>query len=168
MKTVVATMPSPLGEITIVGSDAGLHAVALPGWSAPMPADAEEGDHPVLTATMGQLRAYFEGHQFAFVLPLAPRGTERQKAVWRAVSQITPGQTTTYGELAEQLGDANLARSVGTAIGRNPLAIVVPCHRVVGSDGSLKGYAGGLDAKSWLLDHERGQTSWPASRLSFG
>jgi methylated-DNA-[protein]-cysteine S-methyltransferase len=103
----------------------------------------------------GQLDEYFAGERSEFDLPLAPRGTPWQEAVWRALLEIPYGETITYTELAARAGRAGAARAAGAANGRNPIAIVIPCHRVVGTDGTLTGYAGGLDAKAWLLAHER-------------
>jgi methylated-DNA-[protein]-cysteine S-methyltransferase len=128
-----------------------------------VPADVEEWrpdtDHPLFVALRSQLAAYFAGQLRVFDLPLAPRGTPFQLAVWTLLRAIPPGETTTYGTLAGQLvlaGRNTSARAVGGAVGRNPLAIVIPCHRVVGSSGSLTGYAGGLERKVALLALEKG------------
>lgn len=102
-----------------------------------------------------QLTAYFAGELIEFDLPLAPQGTEFQKQVWLALRRIPFGATTTYGEIARALGDAGAVRAVGAANGRNPLPIIVPCHRVIGANGSLTGFGGGLPVKRWLLDHEQ-------------
>ena len=101
-----------------------------------------------------QLRAYFAGELSQFVLELAPRGTPFQQRVWEALRLIPYGSTTTYGKLAEALGDPRATRAVGLANGRNPISIVIPCHRVIGADGSLTGYGGGMPRKQWLLAHE--------------
>jgi len=103
---------------------------------------------------MAQLEAYFEGVLTAFALPLVPAGSPFQRQVWRALERIPYGATRTYGEVARTLGRPAAARAVGGAIGRNPISVVVPCHRVIGSDGSLTGFGGGLHVKSWLLAHE--------------
>ena len=102
-----------------------------------------------------QLTAYFAGELDTFDLPLAPRGTPFQRTVWAALQEIPYGETTSYGELAEQIGRPNAARAVGLANGKNPIGIIVPCHRVVGSGGDLTGYGGGLARKQYLLDFER-------------
>jgi methylated-DNA-[protein]-cysteine S-methyltransferase len=105
-------------------------------------------------AAADQLDAYFDGELTRFDLPLAPRGSEFQQRVWAALQEIPYGQTESYGELAERIGSPGGARAVGLANGKNPISIVIPCHRVVGSDGSLTGYGGGLDRKRQLLDLE--------------
>jgi methylated-DNA-[protein]-cysteine S-methyltransferase len=101
-----------------------------------------------------QLDAYFAGELVAFDVPLAVHGTEFQKRVWDQLVQIPYGETISYSELARRLGDLKLVRAVGLANGRNPISIIVPCHRVIGADGSLVGYGGGLERKQWLLEHE--------------
>lgn len=102
-----------------------------------------------------QLNAFFEGGLTVFDLPLRPSGTEFQHRVWNQLHKIPYGETISYGTLAKQLGDPNLVRAVGAANGKNPIAIIAPCHRVIGSNGNLIGYAGGLERKSWLLSHEK-------------
>jgi methylated-DNA-[protein]-cysteine S-methyltransferase len=111
---------------------------------------------PVLTRAAEQLAEYFAGERRDFDLPLAPRGTSFQVAVWRALEQIPFGATCSYGELARVVGRPSASRAVGAANGQNPLAIILPCHRVIGANGDLTGYGGGLPLKRWLLDHERG------------
>jgi methylated-DNA-[protein]-cysteine S-methyltransferase len=122
-------------------------AAVGPGW-------AEDAGDPVLGAAAAQLAGYFAGERRAFELPLAPVGTPFQREVWRRIWGVGYGRTSTYGELATALGRPAAARAVGAATGRNPLAILVPCHRVVGRDGSLTGYAGGLERKRALLGLE--------------
>ncbi|MHC1702439.1 MAG: methylated-DNA--[protein]-cysteine S-methyltransferase [Tenuifilaceae bacterium] len=102
-----------------------------------------------------QLNEYFEGKRKLFDLPIMPSGTEFQRTVWDKVSEIPYGETTSYGLISKLLGDPKLSRAVGTANGANPIPIIIPCHRVIGNDGSLTGYAGGLDRKKWLLNHEQ-------------
>jgi methylated-DNA-[protein]-cysteine S-methyltransferase len=114
---------------------------------------AEAGDGP-FEAAREQLDAYFAGELDTFDLPLAPHGTPFQLRVWEELTRIPYGETISYKELALRLGDIKLVRAVGLANGRNPLSIVIPCHRVIGADGTLVGYGGGLDRKRWLLDHE--------------
>lgn len=104
-----------------------------------------------------QLAEYFAGHRMQFDLPLAPAGTEFQRSVWQGLCRIPYGQTQSYGQLAASLGKVKAMRAVGSANGRNPIAIIVPCHRVIGADGRLTGYAGGLTRKVWLLQHEQQQ-----------
>ena len=152
------TLSSPLGPLVLGARDGALTAVHLP--TAPgLPAvDAAEAtdaaDAAVLARAAAQLAAYFAGALQVFDLPLAPVGTAFQQAVWRALVAIPCGHTTSYGDLARALGRPSASRAVGAANGANPLAIVVPCHRVVGASGALTGYAGGMDAKRWLLAHE--------------
>ena len=109
-------------------------------------------------AAARQIEEYFAGTRTIFDLVVAPEGTEFERRVWRELVQIPFGATDTYGEIARRLGEPDAARAVGVANARNPIAIIVPCHRVIGSDGDLTGYAGGLDRKKWLLDMESGQT----------
>jgi len=155
------TYASPLGPLTLVASEAGLRAVlwngddpARAGLARPLP-DRETGASPVLAETARQLDAYFAGSLTSFDLPLDLHGTPFQQQAWLALADIPYGETTTYAEQAARLGRPSAFRAVGAANGRNPLSIVLPCHRVIGSDGSLTGFAGGLDAKRWLLAHER-------------
>jgi methylated-DNA-[protein]-cysteine S-methyltransferase len=115
--------------------------------------DGSGGDGP-FDAAREQLDAYFAGELETFDLPLAPHGTEFQMRVWDELSRIPYAETISYKELALRLGDLKLVRAVGLANGRNPLSIVIPCHRVIGADGTLVGYGGGLERKRWLLDHE--------------
>ncbi len=120
-------------------------------------------DHPLLDAVAGQLGAYFAGECLTFDIPLAPLGSPWQLAVWEGLRAIPPGETRSYAQLAGSLGRPTASRAVGHANGRNPIAIVVPCHRVIRADGSLCGYAGGPWRKRWLLDHERAHLGGPSS-----
>jgi methylated-DNA-[protein]-cysteine S-methyltransferase len=154
------TVPSPVGPLTIVAAEGkitGLYMDAqrhAPGQeSFGLPGDLTE--EPFATAA-GQLRAYFACDLTEFDLPLSPAGTEFQRRVWAGLRAIPYGQTVSYGELARRLGNPSASRAVGLANGRNPIAIVVPCHRVIGSDGSMTGYGGGLDRKRFLLALEQG------------
>jgi methylated-DNA-[protein]-cysteine S-methyltransferase len=154
-----AVMDTPIGPIRIVASDDGVRAILLSGEDAgrvPMSVPSPDADHPVVVATIAQLTEYFDGEREEFDLPLDPIGTDFQQSAWKALRTIPYGTTVSYGEQAARMGDRRKARAVGAANGRNPISIVVPCHRVVGSNGSLTGYAGGIDTKAWLLDHERG------------
>lgn len=149
---------SPIGPLALVAADGALVGVYLDGHHHRVPAGAhpDDGD-PVLGEAATQLDAYFAGRLERFDLPLRPVGTEFQRTVWAALCAIPYGTTTTYGVLAERIGRPRAVRAVGLANGRNPLAVVVPCHRVIGADGRLTGYAGGLDRKRALLDLETGQ-----------
>jgi len=149
---------TPLGTLRITATAAGLTGIAFEGDRyAPARTDAWIRDpaFPPLRAAAAQLGPYFAGRGARFELPLAPGGTPFQRAVWAAISTVPAGETISYAELARRAGCPGSARAVGAATGRNPLAIVVPCHRIVGSDGSLTGYAGGLERKRALLAHER-------------
>lgn len=148
------TMPSPVGELTLVASDQGLAAVL---WQDDDPdrvrleAREERPDHPVLREAERQLGEYFAGERQAFELPLHFHGTDFQKRVWAQLLLIPFGETRSYGEIARALGQPSASRAVGAANGKNPISIVAPCHRVIGTNGALTGFAGGLAAKQKLL-----------------
>ena len=125
-------------------------AVVALDWVRPQ----HDDHHPVLDAALAQLSEYFAGQRFEFDLPLRPRGTPFQQRVWQGLCQIPYGATWSYGKLAAAVGNANGSRAVGAANGRNPISIIVPCHRVIGANGRMVGYGGGLAAKRWLLEHE--------------
>ncbi len=150
---------SPVGLLTAVANDAGLAAVYMAEHKR-RPAQETLGervaasDCEVLAATVAQLGEYFDGSRTSFSIPLAPVGNPFQHRVWAALREIPYGELRSYGDLAAMLGDRNLAQAVGSANGRNPISIIVPCHRVVGADGSLVGYAGGLPRKQFLLELE--------------
>ncbi len=146
---------SPVGELTLVASDTGLQAVWWPDDARALALGNRDDDHPVLRSTVEQLDEYFAGGRRQFDLPLDPAGTAFQQKVWEVLRGIPYGETITYGEQALRLGDVRKARAVGAANGRNPISIIVPCHRVVGATGALTGFAGGVDTKRWLLDFER-------------
>ncbi len=151
-----ALFQSPVGQLTLVASDAGLRAIL---WPTEKPGrvklpDINRGDHPVLHATATQLTEYFAGNRQKFDLPLDLHGTPFQIKAWRSLADIPYGTTASYAEQADRLGAPKAVRAVGSANGRNPISIVLPCHRVVASNGSLAGFAGGLDAKGWLLEFE--------------
>lgn len=158
-------LPSPVGALTLVASDAGLRAVLWEEDAAgrvPLPDTVLFDAHPVLARAAAQLGEYFAGARTAFDLPLDPVGTAFQKSVWAALRTIPHGETRSYAAIAAQIGRPGAARAVGAANGRNPLSIIAPCHRVIGANGSLTGFAGGLAAKRLLLDLERGQASLAA------
>lgn len=153
------TVDSPVGPLTIVAEDGTISALYMDAQRhAPGPESfgppADPGDEP-FAAAAAQLRAYFAGQLTEFDLPLSPAGTSFQHRVWDGLRAIPYGQTVSYGELARRLGSPAASRAVGLANGRNPIAIVVPCHRVIGADGSMTGYGGGLDRKRFLLALER-------------
>ena len=149
-------MATPIGELTLVATDAGLREVLFAGEEPPVQA-AEAPADPVLAAAADQLRAWFAGERTAFDLPLdLAAATAFQRRAWLALAEIPYATTRSYGEQARVLGAPRAARAVGAANGRNPLPIVLPCHRVIGADGSLTGFGGGLHVKQALLDHEAG------------
>jgi len=152
------TIPSPVGALTLVADVDALVAILWENDSparVPLPATVEAPDHPVLVATGQQLGEYFAGQRRAFDLPLRFRGTEFQRAVWAALLTIPFGETWSYGAIARSLGRPGASRAVGAANGRNPISIVAPCHRVIGANGALTGFAGGLAAKQALLALEQ-------------
>jgi methylated-DNA-[protein]-cysteine S-methyltransferase len=155
---VTGSVDSPVGTLTVLASAAGLRAILwpneVPGLRVSWPESTLDAHHPVIDATRTQLAEYFAGTRRGFSLPLDLHGTPFQVKAWRALTTIPYGTTTTYRDQARRLGDARWARAVGAANGRNPVSIVLPCHRVVGSTGALTGFAGGLAAKRALLDHE--------------
>jgi methylated-DNA-[protein]-cysteine S-methyltransferase len=147
------TLASPVGEILLTAEDDGLTGLFLAAEQrAPEPGSAEGG--PFLEDVRDQLEGYFAGGRRAFDISLAPAGTAWQRRVWDELGRIPFGETITYAELARRAANPMAIRAAGAANGQNPISIVIPCHRVVGSDGRLTGYSGGLDAKRWLLDHE--------------
>lgn len=155
------TNQSPIGQLTLVAGERGLAAIL---WENDAPGRvrlgplAETADHPVLLETERQLNEYFAGKRREFSLPFDVAGTAFQKEVWLALSTIPFGETRTYAEIAAQIGRPRAVRAVGAANGKNPLSLVVPCHRVIGSNGKLTGFAGGLKTKEWLLRFETGNS----------
>lgn len=154
---LVHVLPSPVGPLRLVARADALVAVLWPEdddrvrlVSEPVP-----GSNPLLERAARQLDDYFAGSRRSFDLPLDPNGTDFQKQAWSALCEIPYGETSTYAKQAAAIGRPRAVRAIGSANGRNPLSIIVPCHRVVGADGKLTGFAGGLDTKRWLLDHER-------------
>jgi methylated-DNA-[protein]-cysteine S-methyltransferase len=156
MTTFHTQIDSPVGPLLLAASDAGLHVIEFhaPRHVTPRGAGWKAGDHPVLRRAAAQLREYFERERQAFDLPLAPDGTVFQRHVWQTLASIPYGETISYGELARRVGRPTASRAVGAANGRNPLPIVLPCHRVIGANGSLTGFGGGLPTKRFLLDLE--------------
>jgi methylated-DNA-[protein]-cysteine S-methyltransferase len=153
-----AVVASPVGPLTLVASDVGLRAVLWPDddpMRVRLAVSSDDPAHPVVAAAAAQLEEYFDGTRADFDVALDPIGTPFQLSAWDALRTIAYATTSSYGEQAEQMGDRRKARAVGAANGRNPISIIVPCHRVVGVDGALTGFAGGLDTKAWLLAHER-------------
>ena len=152
---------TPVGKLKLAASDQGLVAIL---WEndrphrVPLSELVENPQHPILVETERQLAEYFAGKRQDFDISLDMRGTPFQKNVWEALLAIPFGETRSYGQFARQLGNPNATRAVGAANGRNPISIIVPCHRVIGSSGSLTGFAGGLDTKSRLLDLENPNT----------
>lgn len=155
-RTRHAVVRSALGELLLTGTGDSLTGVYFEGHRHPSAPQhlgprVEVGDDPLLLRAATQLGEYLAGARTVFDLPLAARGEPFQQRVWHRLRQIGYGQRATYGAIAEELGGRDLARAVGAAVGRNPISIIVPCHRVVGRNGSLTGYAGGLDRKARLL-----------------
>ncbi len=158
MTYACTTYSSPVGQLKLVASGAGLAAIL---WEnnredrVKLGTMTEQPGHPVLAETMRQLDQYFASERTQFDLPLDFRGTDFQKSVWAALLTIPAGETRSYAEIAAQIGRPTATRAVGAANGRNPISIVAPCHRVIGSDGSLTGFAGGLEGKKFLLALEQ-------------
>jgi methylated-DNA-[protein]-cysteine S-methyltransferase len=154
MTLTSTTLETPVGTLRLVASEAGLCEVCFEG--EPTSADAVDGDSPVLAEAERQLREYFAGTRTTFTVPLDLVGTEFQLDAWRGLATIPYGETVSYAEQARRLGRPRAVRAIGAANGRNPVPIVLPCHRVIGSGGSLTGFGGGLHVKRALLDHEAG------------
>lgn len=144
-------MDSPIGHLEIHASDAGLMAIHF---SRAKKTLAKKTTHPVLRHCQKQLGEYFSGKRIHFDLPLELHGTDFQKKVWRELAKIPWGTTISYAELARRIGNPKACRAVGQANNKNPLPIIIPCHRVIGKNGDLVGFAGRLDIKEWLLAHE--------------
>lgn len=150
MKEVV--IDSPLGRLKLTAGPEALLKVSFTNESITDKSNSIKND--ILDQTVRQLEEYFAGERTTFDLPLSPAGTEFQQKVWKILRDIPFGQTTTYGSISEKLGDCNAVRAVGTANGQNPIPIIIPCHRVLGSGQKMTGYSGGIDRKRWLLKHE--------------
>ncbi len=161
-------LETPVGTLTpYVSSEGGSEQLVAILWNGEpahryLEGAVTAGDNAggVLRSVIEELRAYFDGDLQHFSVPIAPKGTDFQRAAWDALTKIPYGETSTYGRQAERVGKPTAVRAIGAANGRNPIPIVVPCHRVIGSNGSLTGFAGGLQNKLWLLEHEQ--------RVAFG
>jgi methylated-DNA-[protein]-cysteine S-methyltransferase len=161
-RTLETLMETPIGALRLLAEDDALVGIDFVGRAAkassragPVEVALYAGDHPVLAQARRQLAEYFAGERTAFELPLRARGTDFQERVWATLAGIPYGQTRSYREIAVEIGRPGAVRAVGAANGRNPIPIVIPCHRVIGADGSLTGYGGGMAIKTWLLRHER-------------
>lgn len=150
--------PSPVGELTIASDGENIVGLWLEGqkyFAVTLNGEVTEKELPVFDEARRWLDIYFSGREPQFMLPLAPRGSEFRRTVWAQLLKIPYGETATYGDIAKRLGGKSSARAVGGAVGHNPISIIIPCHRVVGANGSLTGYAGGVDKKKQLLRLEK-------------
>lgn len=158
--THYATTGSPIGELLVLGDGSAVHSVLMNGDGE---FDARKStltrDQTAYADALAQLAEYFAGERSSFELDLQPAGTEFQQAVWMALREIPFGETRSYGQIAAAVGRPKAARAVGSANNKNPIAVIVPCHRVIGAGGALVGYAGGLERKTWLLDHEAARSA---------
>jgi methylated-DNA-[protein]-cysteine S-methyltransferase len=149
---------APFGVVTVVGSDLGIRFVMFDNDAHPKPLEklriSDTEIHDSVNSAITQLKEYFDGSRRDFELSLDLQGTEFQVAAWNALAEIPYGRTASYGQQAASIGRPKAVRAIGGANGRNPVAIVLPCHRIVGADGSLTGFGGGIAVKKWLLDHE--------------
>jgi methylated-DNA-[protein]-cysteine S-methyltransferase len=164
-----AVIGSPIGPLTIVRDDEGITGVYYPGhWTRPDPASfgprVDAADDRGFDAVIAQLGEYFAGQRREFDLPLTPHGSPAAQRLWKLLAAIPYGQTTTYGALAREIGGTISPRAIGGFVGRNPLSILIPCHRVLGSTGKLTGYAGGLERKQHLLELEGAISPGPVKR----
>ena len=144
----------PFGTVHLYATEQHLKALLFKPWAKVEKSVLTQQSNAVLELTKSQLNEYFEGTRQTFSIPLASQGTDFQKQVWQTLITIPFGTTWNYGQLATAIGNKNASRAVGAANGKNPISIIVPCHRVIGANGTLTGYAGGLKAKEWLLKHE--------------
>ena len=164
-----AALITPIGGLTLAANANGLTGIGLPNHPLAIPMDLKgpQSAQRHLEAALLALEDYFAGKRRDFGgIALTPRGTPFQLAVWRALYKIPYGATRSYGEIAREIGEPKAMRAVGLANGRNPLPIIIPCHRVIGANGSLTGFGGGLPAKKWLLDFEAAQCERPGTQLS--
>jgi len=153
---ISAIHESPVGALTLMSNGEALTAILFEKPRYPLP-EQPRGEDKIIAAARRQLDQYFDGKLKAFDLSLAPQGTAFQQSVWQALLAIPYGVTRSYGEQAKAIGNPAAVRAVGLANGRNPISIIIPCHRVIGANGSLTGYGGGMERKQWLLDLEQGQ-----------
>jgi methylated-DNA-[protein]-cysteine S-methyltransferase len=152
------SMDSPIGELLLLGDDRALHGLYMQDGRKPVRiAPQWERSTAPFAGVQAQLREYFAGERVVFETPLAMDGTQFERRVWHALMDIPYGETVSYGEIAKRIDQPSAARAVGLANGRNPIAVIVPCHRVIGANGTLTGYGGGLERKQLLLELERGQ-----------
>jgi O-6-methylguanine DNA methyltransferase len=178
MQLARAVIATRLGDMLALASDEGLCALEFTGPRRPLtrlearlkrhfpPHAIVDGEAPAIVRARAWLEAYFAGDGADIgEVPLDMRGADFEKRVWRALTRIPPGETTSYGAIARSLGSAGASRAVGAANGANPISIIVPCHRVIGSSGSLTGYGGGLERKTWLLNHEKRWSRAPQASL---
>jgi methylated-DNA-[protein]-cysteine S-methyltransferase len=161
------SLDSPIGELLLLGDGRALHGLHMQDGRKPVRiAPQWERSAAPFTDVRAQLREYFAGARLTFDTPLAIDGTQFECRVWRALQDIPYGETVSYGEIARRIGQPSASRAVGLANGRNPIAVIVPCHRVIGANGTLTGYGGGLERKRLLLELERGQGSLQPSGLT--
>lgn len=166
--TVFTRLQTPIGNLLVAGDAEGLREIRFEREGSNEPDPSWTRDDEALAEPVEQLKAYFAGELRNFDLLLAPEGTPFQLSVWSALSEIPYGETTSYGAVAEKIGRPSASRAVGAANGANPLPIVLPCHRVIGSNGALVGFGGGLDVKEALLDAERRRVSDQTERFETG
>jgi methylated-DNA-[protein]-cysteine S-methyltransferase len=158
------SMDSPIGELLLLGDDQALHGLYMQEGRKPVKISPQwQRSAAPFASVRAQLREYFAGERVAFQTPLEMDGTQFERRVWRALIDIPYGETVSYGEIAKRIDQPSAARAVGLANGRNPIAVIVPCHRVIGADGSLTGYGGGLARKRLLLELEAGVRRLPAA-----
>lgn len=157
-QTLYTTMDSPIGELLLVGDGETLNGLYMQDGRKPKRTAVDWSESAgSFTDVKRQLDEYFAGERTSFDVTLAPEGAPFEREVWHALEEIPYGETVSYGEIARRVGQPTAARAVGTANGRNPISVIVPCHRVIGANGSLTGYGGGLERKRLLLELERGQ-----------
>jgi len=157
MKYYYTVMESPVGDITLIADEESLCAIYWQNQkpdNKKFPGLEKKDDNKVLRSSVKQLNSYFKGKRTEFDLPLRPVGTNFQERVWRALTSIGYGETVSYGDIANNINNPKAVRAVGAAIGKNPISIIIPCHRVIGSNGKLTGFAGGLSTKEFLLNLE--------------
>jgi len=151
------TIASPIGELLLLGEDRSLQGLYMQGGRKPVAvAPSWQRAPSAFACVVAQLEEYFEGRRSSFELPLAMDGSAFERRVWQALREIPYGETVSYGEIARRIGKPSAARAVGLANGRNPISVIVPCHRVIGANGALTGYGGGLERKRMLLELEQG------------